>query len=85
MNISRRKDRYTISSRLTVLAIPTGLLEANCFGHEKGCIHGRYEPENWEARSWRMAARSFGRVADIPSGNPAKGFCEALQDRSLNG
>jgi formate hydrogenlyase transcriptional activator len=55
-NLSNRRERSFV--KLNCAAIPTGLLESELFGHEKGPLPARSR-EKSDASNWRTAVRSF--------------------------
>ena len=63
---SRRKRAHT-GGKLNCAAIPTGLLESELFGHEKGAFTGAITSGRLAGSSWRTQGTLFlDEVGDIP-------------------
>jgi formate hydrogenlyase transcriptional activator len=69
-NVSCRRKRSLV--RINCAAIPSGLLESELFGQEKGAFTGALMQKKgrFESRGWRLAL--FGRDWGHPAGTAAK-------------
>jgi formate hydrogenlyase transcriptional activator len=79
---SRRKDRIFV--RVNCDAIPTGLLEGELFGHERGAFTGAISQKIGRLELADGGTLFLDEVADIPSEIQPK-LCEPFRNRSLNG
>jgi len=68
---------------LNCAAIPTGLLESELFGHEKGAFTGAIAPTHWPVRSGRRWHDSFlDEIGEITS-RTADQLLRVLQEREF--
>ena len=65
LNVSSRSNRPFV--KLNCAAIPSGLLESELFGHEKGAFTGAVSQKKSGASNWRIEEHySLDEVGDIP-------------------
>jgi formate hydrogenlyase transcriptional activator len=77
---SRRKDRTFV--KLNCAAIPTGLLESELFGHEKGAFTGAITPKIGRMELADQGSLFLDEVGDIPIEIQPK-LLRALQEREF--
>jgi formate hydrogenlyase transcriptional activator len=77
---SRRKDRTLV--KLNCAAIPTGLLESELFGHEKGAFTGAVSQKIGRLELADKGTLFLDEVGDIPPELQPK-FLRALQEREF--
>jgi formate hydrogenlyase transcriptional activator len=77
---SRRKDRTFV--KLNCAAIPTGLLESELFGHEKGAFTGAITQKTGRMELADQGTLFLGEVGDIPIEIQPK-LLRALQEREF--
>ena len=77
---SRRKDRTLV--RLNCAAIPTGLLESELFGHEKGAFTGAISQKTGRLELADQSTLFLDEVGDIPPEIQPK-LLRALQEREF--
>jgi formate hydrogenlyase transcriptional activator len=77
---SRRKDRTMV--RLNCAAIPTGLLESELFGHEKGAFTGAISQKTGRFELADQSTLFLDEVGDIPPDIQPK-LLRALQEREF--
>ena len=76
---SKRKDKPLI--KVNCAALPTGLVESELFGHEKGALHERPLPNASAGSSWPSGGTIFlDEVGEIPLDVQAK-LLRVLQER----
>src|SRR5207253_9058805 len=79
---SRRKDRTFV--KLNCAAIPTGLLESELFGHEKGAFTGAISQKLGRLELADQGTLFLDEVGDIPAEIQPK-LLRALQEREIEG
>src|ERR1700704_4434871 len=79
---SRRKDRTLV--KLNCAAIPTGLLESELFGHERGAFTGAISQKIGRLELADQGTLFLDEVGDIPSEIQPK-LLAALQEREFEG
>ena len=67
---SRRKERTFV--KLNCAAIPTGLLESELFGHERGAFTGAITQKTGRLELADQGTLFLDEVGDIPTGDPAE-------------
>ncbi len=77
---SRRKDRTLV--KLNCAAIPTGLLESELFGHERGAFTGAISQKIGRLELAHQGTLFLDEVGDIPSDIQPK-LLRALQEREF--
>lgn len=77
---SRRKDRTMV--KLNCAAIPTGLLESELFGHERGAFTGAISQKIGRLELANQGTLFLDEVGDIPSDIQPK-LLRALQEREF--
>ena len=79
-NHSRRKDRTFV--KLNCAAIPTGLLESELFGHEKGAFTGAVSQRTGRLELADQGTLFLDEIGDIPLELQSK-LLRALQEREF--
>ncbi len=82
-NLSSRRERDYV--RMNCAAIPSGLLESELFGHEKGAFTGALMQRKGTIRAGRSTVRCFSMKSVTSAWNCSRNYCAPSRSRSSSG